>query len=140
MTESLTGRRDPIADSATGRKCTRMLRATAAGRLLLLAGAACGQAACGTAPVGSPARPAALVQRPDFGEFHQLRGQWRGMEVDGTSPTQLKLCTSRPGVHVRALSYEVSSPSIRCFRLTRISDQPVAAELLPVEKEDTRHK
>ncbi len=57
-----------------------------------------------------------------------------------TSPTQLKLCTSRPGVHVRALSYEVSSPSVRCFRLTRISDQPVAAELLPVEKEDTRRK
>jgi hypothetical protein len=57
-----------------------------------------------------------------------------------TSPTELKLCASRPGLHVRARSYDISSPALRCFRLTKVSGEPVATELLPIEKADAKRK
>lgn len=51
-----------------------------------------------------------------------------------TSPTDLKVCASRPGVFVRALSYDASSPSVRCFRLAKTSSEPLEARPVPVEK------
>jgi hypothetical protein len=53
-----------------------------------------------------------------------------------TSSNDLKLCASRPGVHMRALSYDVSSPTVRCFRLAKLADEPAISRALPVEKQD----
>jgi len=53
-----------------------------------------------------------------------------------TQPTELKLCASEPGVHMRALSYDTSTPLNRCFRLKKIADEPAAGRLAPVEKEN----
>ena len=39
-----------------------------------------------------------------------------------TSPTELKLCGSRPGVNVRTQSYDSSSAEVRCFTLTKIAE------------------
>jgi hypothetical protein len=51
-----------------------------------------------------------------------------------TQPGELKLCASAPGVHIRALSYDSSSSSVRCFRLNKVQDEPAASRLAPVEK------
>jgi len=53
-----------------------------------------------------------------------------------TGSHELKLCASQPGVYVRALSYDVSSPTLRCFRLAKIADEPAISRALPVEKQD----
>lgn len=52
-----------------------------------------------------------------------------------TSPTELKLCASEPGVHIRALSYDISSPRVRCFRLKKVSNEPVPGRDVPVEQQ-----
>jgi len=53
-----------------------------------------------------------------------------------TGASELKLCASRPGIYIRALSYDVSSPEVRCFRLAKIADEPATSRALPVEKQD----
>jgi hypothetical protein len=54
-----------------------------------------------------------------------------------TGSHELKLCASQPGVYVRALSYDVSSPTVRCFRLAKTADEPsISPGLPPVEKQD----
>lgn len=53
-----------------------------------------------------------------------------------TGESELKLCASRPGVYIRALSYDVSSPTLRCFRLAKTADEPAVSRALPVEKQD----
>jgi hypothetical protein len=40
------------------------------------------------------------------------------------APAVIDLCASRPGVHVRALSYATSSEAVRCFRLEKVSEVP----------------
>ena len=50
--------------------------------------------------------------------------------------SELKLCASQPGVHVRALSYDASSPTLRCFRLAKVAAEPASSRALPVEKHD----
>ena len=53
-----------------------------------------------------------------------------------TGSNDLKLCASRPGVYLRALSYDTSSPTVRCFRLAKTADEPATSRALPVEKPD----
>jgi len=46
-----------------------------------------------------------------------------------TSPTELKLCGSRPGALIRVQSYDTSSRDVRCFNLVKASDEPLSSTL-----------
>jgi hypothetical protein len=46
-----------------------------------------------------------------------------------TSPTELKLCGSRPGALIRVQSYDTSSREVRCFNLVKASDEPLSSTL-----------
>ncbi len=45
------------------------------------------------------------------------------------SPTELKLCASRPGVPIRVLAFDRSTDDVRCFRLTKISEAPIGSNV-----------
>jgi hypothetical protein len=46
-----------------------------------------------------------------------------------TSPTELKLCGSRPGALIRVQSYDTSTRDVRCFNLVKASDEPLSSTL-----------
>lgn len=79
--------------------------------------------------------------KPDFGilDVDVMDGsspEFKGKTSLGTysqeSPTELKLCASRPGVPVREKSFDSSTDDVRCFRLTKISDAPMAGRAAAV--------
>ena len=61
------------------------------------------------------------------GSSPELKGKTSLGTYHQESPTELKLCASRPGVPIRAQSFDRSTDEVRCFHLTKISEAPIGS-------------